>query len=86
MQVMCYAIKDKKANLFNLPFWYKNLVECMRNVEVACNDRNSNLNRFSHEYALYLICSMDDETGAVLCSDEPNMVCEIASLIKEVQK
>jgi len=84
----CFSIKDLKVGAFLAPFFANNLVEAMRAVTTAAQDRASNLHRFSDDFALYRLFCLDDITGCVDCSDEngnvcPQFVASISSLISQ---
>jgi len=61
----CYAIKDKKMKTFLAFVWVQNIVEVTRSLQVQVNDPNSNLHRFTEDFALYHICDGNIEQGTV---------------------
>lgn len=64
--IHCYAIKDEKVGNFMTPFFCRNIVDATRNLQVAVQDTQSSLHRFSTEFSLYFLFAFDDEAGTVL--------------------
>lgn len=63
MHHQCYAIFDRKSQVFNTPFFYRHVADCLRNIAQVIVDPKNALCQFAEEYDLYLLFSVDDETG-----------------------
>lgn len=89
MLLNCYALKDEKAEIFLNPFFFKNVIDCVRSLTSTLRDVNNPLFQFASEYSLYMLCQIDDETGVVQnrvgdpLSHYPVHVFGLDSLIKK---
>lgn len=60
MKLYLTAIKDKKAKVFQAFNFSPNLENAKRQFKIACGDSNSLLSKFTSDYDLYLIATIDD--------------------------
>lgn len=68
-----YSIYDSKANFFGNPFVSTNHATAIRTFAQACEDPNSELNRYSTDFSLHYIGHYDDSTGVILADNHINL-------------
>lgn len=66
-----FAIKDLKADCFLTPFFARNIPEAIRSVSGAVNDNQSQLNKFSGDFAVYSLGYLDQKTGQMIPMEQP---------------
>lgn len=77
----CYTIKDKKVGIFQSPYFVNSVVDALRSLTMAANNPDSNLARFSEDFALYHNGKLDEKTGILTPSvDGPQFVTEVSEL------
>jgi len=82
-QLLCFAIKDLKADCYHTPIWAKNVVDVLRNASIEANNPQSQLNRFPEDFAIHSIAKMDMTTGIVYPNlPYPQLISQISDLIK----
>lgn len=90
-----YAVKDVKSQLFNNPFVQKTDGTAIRTFATACEDKNTDLNKYPSDFSLYRIGTYDEESGK-LSQDQIMQVANasefvpdevvIADKIKQIRK
>jgi len=73
-QIVC-AVYDKKAEAYAQPFFQKSENLAIRAFMAAARDTDSLLNKFSEDYALYVLSSFEDETGVFSNVPAPILLC-----------
>lgn len=58
-----YSVFDKKAGVYNVPFFLQNNALAVRAFADLVNHDDSMISRFPEDFALYNIGSYDDKTG-----------------------
>lgn len=81
-----YSVKDEKIGLFIGPFFSNGVVDALRSLTIAANDANSNLNRFSQDFSLYHLGTLDDESGKITTLNNPELITTVLQLINSTQK
>lgn len=84
MIMQCFCIRDDKASLFLTPFFARNSIEATRQVQAVANDPKNMLSLHGEDFSLYMLGSMDDETGWLAAQDVPVHLCKVSQLKKEV--
>lgn len=64
-----YAVKDIKSQLFNNPFIQKSDGVAIRSFATACEDTNTDLNKYPSDFSLYHIGTYDPESGKITQED-----------------
>lgn len=85
MKMDCYSIKDEKSQNFMSPFFTAGVVDALRSLTIACNQPESNLNRFPEDFSLYLIAKLDTESG-IVTQTGPELISSVKSLIQKSNK
>lgn len=85
-----YSIFDKKAAVFDRPFFVQHVQEAMRAVQAAFDtpkDRAPWFVRNPEEYALYLVGSFDQAAGGVMPPESihPQFTIELSALAPKPQ-
>lgn len=60
------AIYDSKAKTYGAIYTERNPEVAIRNFSQACQDRNTNLNKFPEDFILVMIAGYDEEKGKVI--------------------
>lgn len=71
-----YSIKDLKADYFNMPFESVDDTSALRQFINMCKNEESNLNKFSSEFALFRIALFDNKTGKFTQDSPPDKLME----------
>lgn len=83
MKVYLTAIKDKKANVFQAFNFSPNLENAKRQFKIACADSNSLLSKFTADYDLYLLASLDDVCPDSSYSSSLELLVSGESVVKD---
>lgn len=62
MIMRCYSVYDRKALVYNPPFYAPTDGAAIRIVSDAANDQNQ-LGRHPHDYVLFCVGTYDDQLG-----------------------
>jgi len=68
------AVFDEKAEAFAQPFFQNSDVLAVRAFTAAAQDKESLLNKFPRDYALYKLGTYDDNLGRFENLDRPQML------------
>lgn len=60
------AIYDAKAKTYGAIYTERNPEVAIRNFSQACQDKNTNLNKFPEDFTLVMIAGYDEEKGKVI--------------------
>lgn len=63
MKLTVYSIHDRKADIYNRPFYESNEVIAVRNVEMCFNDSNNPMCAYPDDFELVRLGTYDDDTG-----------------------
>lgn len=63
MKLTIYSIHDRKAEIYNRPFYESNEVIAVRNVEMCFSDENNPMFAYPEDFELVRLGTYDDETG-----------------------
>lgn len=65
MKQKMFAIKDAKAEVFNLPYSAGTHAEAERSFRAAVNDPQTTLNRYPEDFDLWYLGEYDTHTGVI---------------------
>ena len=74
MILKVYSVHDRKAQIFNRPFFDSNEVFARRNFERALNDPDSMFASYPNDFELVCLGEFDDLTGKITMLDIPRLV------------
>lgn len=77
-----YAIFDKKANNFDLPFFMPNNAMAVRSFINACKEEKNNLHNFPEDFCLKKVALFNQETGEFEKTKQVTLI-EASSVINE---
>lgn len=86
MILKAYSVYDRKALVYNAPFYAPTDGAAIRIVADACNDTNTSLGRHPHDYVLFCIGEYDDQQGRLLPLVAITHVVDLGSLISTQPK
>ena len=75
-----FTVKDVKTKLFAAPFFQKNAATAIRSFSTACEDTNTDLNKYPEDFSLYEVGSFDPETGQIH-SEIPNQIANASDFV-----
>lgn len=81
MLTYAYSIYDRKALVYNQPYFAITDGAAIRMLGDVVNDKNSTLNRHPADYVLYLVGVYDDAKGALLPIDPLKHVIDAIAVI-----
>lgn len=64
-----YAVKDIVANEFQPPFYLKNDALAIKEFGKACENPDTDWNKYPSDYSLYNLGVFDTETGHIISTD-----------------
>lgn len=68
------AVLDKKALAFGAVYTSKNESTAIRDFSIACQNPESNLNRFPEDYQLCKLANFDEEQGKIIPCKVPEVL------------
>ena len=80
-----YAVKDVKAQLFNNPFIQKSDGVAIRTFAAACEDSQTELNKYPSDFSLYHIGTYDPESGKIK-QEDIKQVANATEFVPNVEK
>lgn len=83
MIVKCYSVYDRKALIYNPPFYAPTDGAAIRIVQDAANDPNSQLGRHPADYVLYCVGQYDDQKGLLTGNQPLEHVIDLQGLVQE---
>lgn len=83
MIINAYAIQDRKASVFNTPFFAVSHGVACRSFSDVANDPNTTIYRHAADFALYHIGTFDDASGRLLPAELPAHVADASSFIRD---
>jgi len=78
--VKIFAIRDKKADSYMVPFFQHNAPLAMRSVAGAMMDDTTSLAQYPDDFDLYELGTYDDQSGE-LVGRAPQFICSARSLV-----
>nr|QJB19143.1 MAG: nonstructural protein [Microvirus sp.] len=73
MKKLIFTVFDSKALVYSTPFFSVNLGTALRDFAAACNDKNTELNKYSQDFSLHQIGEYDDDTGFITSYNAINL-------------
>lgn len=80
MKVNMYAIFDKKAETYSIPFHAVNH-DCAKRIVIASLHSDSFLQKYPNDYRLDCIGTFEDTFGMFDSPEKKEIVCEVSNLI-----
>lgn len=74
-----YALRDTKAEAFNLPFYSDNHATAMRSLTVQL-EQDENMRSFAVDFVLYCVGTFDQASGRLTPRD-PEVVVDCVELV-----
>ena len=71
-----YSVYDKKAMFFSSPMVFDYLPQATRVFENEVKNKNSQLNQYPEDFALYQIAEFDETKGTIIALDTPRHICD----------
>lgn len=71
-----FAIRDIKAEGFNIPFCQPTFGLAERMFKDAVKDQENQLSKHPEDFALYHVGEFDNKTGTITALDVPQHVCD----------
>lgn len=76
------SVLDKKAEAFGPVFTSRNTAIATRDFSQACNDKQSNINKFPEDYCLVLLGEFNEEKGIITPLKKGNKIlCEATQFV-----
>lgn len=79
--MLYYSLRDRKAELYIMPFSAKSTPDAMRQVAMACSKSDSVLSTYRADYDLYQLSDFDESSGLFTPPFPPKFICSLDSLI-----
>lgn len=76
-----YAVYDKKAMFFGSPIAFDYLPQAVRVFENEVKVKDSQLNKYPEDFALYQIAEYDTEKGIIKSLDTPRHICDATEFV-----
>lgn len=74
MESGIFSVYDSKAECYLPPFFMRNRAMAVRAFQASVMEPGSDLNRFPEDYALFVLGTFDDSTGAFTLLAAPQSV------------
>lgn len=75
-----YSVKDTKSQLFGMPHFQQSDGVAIRSFSTACEDQNTDLNKYPSDFSLYHVGSYDISTGNVSPAS-PRQICNASEFV-----
>lgn len=85
MRLKMFAIHDKKAQVYNTPFFFAHDGQAVRAFSDLVNDPQSSICKHPEDFSLFGVAVFDDELGRVVSYDIPERVVEAAALSERLK-
>lgn len=88
MEIGVYSIFDKKAGIYEIPFFMNNDVQATRAFMNACKDENSNYAKWPEDYELRKIGTFCINNGKIqkLEENEKFVLIEAKNIVEKKEK
>lgn len=86
MILKAYAIRDSKAEMYNVPFFNKTHGEAERNFKQLVNDEKSMVHKYPDDYDLYHIGQYDDDKGVLIALSTPEHILKASNCVANKQQ
>lgn len=80
------AIYDKKAKTYGAVYTERNPEVAIRNFSQACQDTNTNLNKFSEDFNLVMLANYNEETGKITPLKDKNQLSRAREHVVNFEK
>jgi len=85
MIVKVFTLRDKKVEVFGLPFCAQNEKAAQRMVQQSMEMTNSQIGRYPEDFDVYEIAEFDDNNGQINHDvHHPHFVCSAVSLVRRI--
>jgi len=71
MKTQIYTIFDSKGEMYNQPFFQRNLSVAIRTFTTLANDEKGQIAQYPEDYFLYHIAEWDDVAGTITNLAQP---------------
>lgn len=85
MIMKMYAIYDRKAEMYNRPYYANTDGQAAREVLAAMRDPQVSLSQYPADYSLWHVGQFDDATG-IVCGDKPQKIVELEALVSATKE
>jgi len=82
MKTNAYTIYDRKALIYNAPFFVATDGVATRELSNLVNDPNTTIGRHPNDYVLYCCGAYDDQLGSLLPESPLRHVMDASALVK----
>jgi len=81
-----YAIRDKKAQIYNQPYFMPSDTVAKRAVGMAMGKGDNQLFQYAEDFELLELGSFNDMTGEIVVNKNPVHIVELLALRSEIQE
>jgi len=85
-EVNCYCVLDRKAKVYNTPYFMMNDLVAIRQFTVIANDPESMISKFPEDYILFRVGKFDMLTGKITPAEVIEEVTQGLKVKREVIK
>ena len=82
-EAYCYCVLDRKAGVFNTPYFLINDAVAVRQLNILVNDKSSMIGKFPEDYILYCVGKFDMLKGKLVAEDFPREIIQAIQLEKK---
>lgn len=79
--LQCYSIRDTKVGTYMSPFFVPTETHAMRSIQIALQQSQSNLAQFPGDFDLFLLGTLNEESGEISPLMNPQHIISISTLI-----
>lgn len=76
-----FAVKDIKSALFSQPHFVETKGVAIRSFATACEDPNTNLNKYPSDFSLYHIGTYNIESGQLTAISKPEQIANASEFV-----
>lgn len=85
MFLKMFSIYDKKADQFNVPFFFAHDGQAVRAFSDLANDSQSTIAKHPDDYSLYCVGIFGDDVGKVSAYEKPERIVEASALVERIK-
>lgn len=78
-----YSVRDSKAEVYNVPFYFQTHGEAERSFTQVANDPKTNINQFPEDFDLYHLGTYDQITGIMTPLQTPQHMLKAIAVVKK---
>lgn len=78
-----FTVHDNKAQAYFPPMTMKSSAEAIRSFDQACQDINSNFNKYPSDFILMEIGTFDEQTGQINPLQSPIILASASEYVKK---